>query len=104
MSIQHRDLHWGNILVSHEVSQSVSEEVSRSSSHLRKATATAKTMTSLLDPARSGVRATIIDFTLSRLKTSTDGKEGAKVVSYTFDDEEIFEGEGEWLLISFRQR
>jgi hypothetical protein len=43
----------------------------------------------LKDPSESGVKATIIDYTLSR---ATIGK---TLIAYPFDDESLFEGQGE---------
>ncbi|KAJ9476345.1 Serine/threonine-protein kinase Haspin-like protein [Pseudozyma hubeiensis] len=85
---EHRDLHWGNILV-----QSVAQDVP-TKSHSR------GDMSSwLLDPKVSGVKATIIDFTLSRactLPVATKHKaKKNEVLHYPFDDESLFDGSGD---------
>lgn len=85
---EHRDLHWGNILV-----QSVAQDVP-TKGHSR------GDMSSwLLDPKISGVKATIIDFTLSRACTlPVTTKHKAKkneVLHYPFDDESLFDGSGD---------
>lgn len=88
---EHRDLHWGNILV-----QSVSTS---------DAPATTSASEWLLDPHGSGVKATIIDFTLSRATTATSKarKSKAEVLFYPFDDETLFEGSGDTQFDVYRE-
>ncbi|KAJ1602267.1 hypothetical protein NDA14_003614 [Ustilago hordei] len=85
IEFEHRDLHWGNILVQAVTS---SEQASRRSSVLNL----------LLDPRISGVKATIIDFTLSRatIPPASKGRsKEAEVLHYPFDDESLFQGSGD---------
>ncbi len=88
---EHRDLHWGNILV-----QSVSTS---------DAPATTSASEWLLDPHGSGVKATIIDFTLSRATTATSKARTSKaeVLFYPFDDETLFEGSGDTQFDVYRE-
>ena len=100
---EHRDLHWGNILV-----QSVPVESSSAPSQPGRRSSSARSRTStqgegdkpswLLDPSLSGVKATIIDFTLSRASTAPAVKGRGKrteTLYYAFDDESLFEGSGD---------
>ncbi|CDS00530.1 uncharacterized protein SPSC_02079 [Sporisorium scitamineum] len=81
---EHRDLHWGNILV---------KSVEPLNAAVDKATSW------LTDPAVSGIKATIIDFTLSRACPSTitskSRTKNPQVLYYPFDDETLFEGSGD---------
>lgn len=87
---EHRDLHWGNILV-----QNISSELSpRATKDEHKAS----TPSWLLNPDVSGVKATIIDFTLSRatIPAPTKGRsKKGEVLHYPCDDETLFEGSGD---------
>lgn len=80
-AFEHRDLHWGNVLV---------RNVARSG--ISPASSSPLTWSSLLDAHHTGVEATIIDFTLSRLTESTDAKPRFYDLSV---DESLFEGDGE---------
>jgi len=91
--LQHRDLHWGQILVK------TSPVVSKSSkgTRLRGVAAAAGMMSGVgefgqltMDHPSHGVAATIIDLGLARM----DGSEGSSEVHWTPVDELIFEGEG----------
>lgn len=74
MQFEHRDLHWGNILVA-----PVLDELG----------------------AKKGVKATIIDFTLSRASL-IDEKGGKEVLAGGLEDEEIFQGEGDYQFECYR--
>ncbi|PWN25174.1 hypothetical protein BDZ90DRAFT_234376 [Jaminaea rosea] len=77
---EHRDLHWGNVLVRH----AARVQTASSSSGLL--------WESLIDPQASGIEATIIDFTLSRLAPSC----GKHVHFYDLSsDPSLFEGDAE---------
>uniref|UniRef100_V5E8T2 non-specific serine/threonine protein kinase n=2 Tax=Kalmanozyma brasiliensis (strain GHG001) TaxID=1365824 RepID=V5E8T2_KALBG len=81
---EHRDLHWGNILVQAVATTSQAHDDGGGLSWL-------------LDPSASGVKATIIDFTLSRARTSpvtAKRSKSVEVLHYPFDDESLFEGSG----------
>jgi hypothetical protein len=75
---EHRDLHWGNVVIA-----PVEEAAALSS--LKKG----QEADQLKDPKCSGVKVTIIDYTLSR--ATIDGK----VTANPFEDESLFEGQGE---------
>ncbi|KAG1755481.1 hypothetical protein EDB19DRAFT_1661648 [Suillus lakei] len=85
MAFEHRDLHWGQILVKNvPVRNSSSKKAGRK---LR------------MDDVRFGVKATVIDLGLSRMET-TDGQ-CSKTYWTPFDDE-IFEGEGDYQFDVYR--
>ena len=78
-AFEHRDLHWGNILLQRSQRQRVATSLEEQLESLS------------LDSAEGsppGIKATVIDFTLSRLEA--DGS----VVFDAFEDDELFEGEG----------
>ncbi|CBQ68238.1 conserved hypothetical protein [Sporisorium reilianum SRZ2] len=84
---EHRDLHWGNILVQAvEPSADAADDAARW----------------LTDPSVSGVKATIIDFTLSRACVKSRGKR-AEVLHYPFDDDSLFDGTGDAQFDVYRQ-
>lgn len=74
---QHRDLHLGNILV-HCVDRTAQSPSS-----------SAKRLEEVYAPSRVGVRATIIDYTLSRMDV------GSATLAYDFRDASLFEGQGD---------
>lgn len=78
MAFEHRDLHWGQILVKNVPVRTLSSKKAG-----RKL---------CMDDVRFGVKATVIDLGLSRMET-TDAQ-GSKTYWTPFD-EEIFEGEGD---------
>nr|CDI51743.1 serine threonine kinase [Melanopsichium pennsylvanicum 4] len=96
---EHRDLHWGNILVQTVTPESRDEQ--GAANFLRTHN------NWLLDPTISGVKATIIDFTLSRATpsaantTTITTKSRSRTSSNSvplycpFDDNSLFEGEGD---------
>ncbi|BGP45008.1 hypothetical protein JCM10450v2_000823 [Rhodotorula kratochvilovae] len=109
---EHRDLHWGNILLQPATVSPASSLPSRFSTlslaRTRESTpppagslpsSSIFSPLTLLDPAQSGVRATLIDFTLSRC--APDGGEG-RVLFDAFEDDELFEGEGEYQFEVYR--
>lgn len=115
---EHRDLHWGNVLVSFPATASVdaatnkkggraSKMITSPVSPLRRrarlsaskqvapsgstfAKPSAGLVERLLDTQKSGVRATIIDLSLSRAVCEEE-----EVLAYAFEDDSIFQGEGE---------
>lgn len=81
---EHRDLHWGNVLV-----QAVERD-------LPSPLGEQDTAEWLTDPSVTGVRATIIDFTLSRASLPTNRtKKAAEVLHYPFTDPSLFGGSGD---------
>jgi serine/threonine-protein kinase haspin len=85
-SEQHRDLHWGNILLRR--SDPLSNALSNLSLTPRKQTpSTSKD----LEASGSGIDVTLIDFTLSRARM-----EDGRVLFDPFADECFFEGEGKF--------
>ncbi|GAB1519554.1 hypothetical protein RhiTH_002622 [Rhizoctonia solani] len=82
---EHRDLHWGQILVQN-VAQKGKSKNSRAKSH-----------SSIMDsPEHSGVRVTLIDLGLSRMDTHTEQ------AWFTELEPEIFEGEGDYQFDVYR--
>ncbi len=83
--MQHRDLHWGQILVKNVTS---TEPPSSLLSRKRKTP---------MDHDVHGVKATVIDLGLSRMETGeADG------LHFTVPDEEVFEGEGDYQFDVYR--
>lgn len=80
VSFEHRDLHWGQILVRDAVTTKVSSK--------RQA----------MDDQIHGVQATVIDLGLARMS----GHDGATEPTWTPFDEEIFEGEGDYQFDIYR--
>ncbi|KAG1761367.1 hypothetical protein EDD22DRAFT_804676 [Suillus occidentalis] len=85
MAFEHRDLHWGQILVKNVPFHTLSSK--KAGGKLR------------MDDVRFGVKATVIDLGLSRMET-TDAQ-GSKTY-WTPLDEEIFEGEGDYQFDVYR--
>lgn len=81
---QHRDLHWGNVLV-RPTEKDVLAELANLTLTPRKPT---RKLTGALESSQSGVEVTLIDFTLSRANLEE------RVVFDPFVDECIFDGEG----------
>lgn len=80
---EHRDLHWGNVLVA-ETDASSDAGADHDEAAWKQ----------LIDAPSSGVKATIIDFTLSRLQGPNDGKRSGKTLFYDLSrDAEVFKGE-----------
>mgnify|MGYP002719021499 FL=1 len=93
---QHRDLHWGNLLLqptSHarraHPRLSDAELADETTSAIRSLNFVSSTVP--LSPALSGITATLIDFTLSRCTIDAEGE----AVFDPFEDGEIFEGTGD---------
>lgn len=91
-SIQHRDLHWGQVLID-TVSKQEDDPVHMS-----------------LDDLSHGVKATIIDFGLSRMEVKRSPKTKPSVaanvqdpegVQFTVFDETIFNGEGKFAKLPY---
>ncbi|TFY71992.1 hypothetical protein EVG20_g1023 [Dentipellis fragilis] len=82
VSFEHRDLHWGQILVK--------DIPSKPTSH--------KAGVTTMDHPSVGVKATIIDLGLARM----DGGSDTTAIHWTPFDEEIFEGEGDYQFDVYR--
>ncbi|PWN51992.1 hypothetical protein IE53DRAFT_378522 [Violaceomyces palustris] len=130
---EHRDLHWGNILVQTSTpklvvnSPKTPPDCDSDSSCRQKSKARSRRNTPeedsqggagqvpqdmetyseavqsswtewLLEPQICGSRATIIDFSLSRIS----GGKNSEVIAYNFEAEEIFEGEGDFQFDVYR--
>ena len=91
--LQHRDLHWGNVLVQTEEKQCKLSESNFA-------------VETLADPQAAGIRATIIDFTLSRVN-ALEGQEPAVSSDGVLYDkmagDELFEGHGDIQFDVYRQ-
>lgn len=81
---EHRDLHWGNVVI-----KDVEQE--------RHAKTSLLSFSWLTSPRRAGVQATIIDFTLSRARLQ------GRVTAHPFDDEAFFCGSGDIQFDVYRQ-
>lgn len=79
---EHRDLHWGNILIDRSEEDDALERLLENLSLESDAD-------TVLDKSWKGVKVTLIDYTLSR--ATVDDVMG-KVAFYGFDDENLFEG------------
>ncbi|KAL1739484.1 hypothetical protein HDZ31DRAFT_68883 [Schizophyllum fasciatum] len=90
VSFEHRDLHWGQVLVQSKATAHTTPLAPRSQ-NTRPFASTAKSM--MDDPAH-GIEATLIDLGLSRMDAG-DGKGGERV-HWTPFDSEVFDGEGEY--------
>lgn len=87
---QHRDLHWGNVVIDHV-------EVETEEYEAFPALIKGKEIEQLRDARQSNVKATIIDYTLSR---ATIGK---TLIAYGFQDETLFQGSGDMQFDIYRQ-
>ncbi|UZJ52288.1 hypothetical protein CBS101457_001608 [Exobasidium rhododendri] len=83
---EHRDLHWGNVVIAQV---DVKSDDDRGSTGL--------SCEESNDPNESGVKATIIDYTLSRAKI------GDTLIANSFDDDSLFEGQGDMQFDVYRQ-
>ncbi|SCV68901.1 BQ2448_1022 [Microbotryum intermedium] len=86
VEFEHRDLHWGNLLVK-PLQNATSPCLALDFGAL---SLTSDSISAPLDARQTGLQVTLIDFTLSRAKSS-DGF----VIFDAFDDEEVFEGQGD---------
>ncbi|EEB05656.1 haspin protein kinase [Schizosaccharomyces japonicus yFS275] len=91
---EHRDLHWGNILVRRK--QASTQQVIDLLGRVSLSNALDKT-NSASTAAEGDIQITIIDYTLSRLRC-TDGR----ILYYDFDDPEIFTAEGDYQFDIYR--
>ena len=95
LQFEHRDLHWGNILVERQTNQ---EQLD---SHT-----TEEDLPACLSSGHPAVSATIIDFTLSRAdvskSTSSSETDVLQTLSGGFDDEWMFTGEGDYQYECYR--
>ncbi|KXN86127.1 hypothetical protein AN958_10494 [Leucoagaricus sp. SymC.cos] len=103
VSFEHRDLHWGQVLVK-DLKQSDKPPPLRSLTHTlnqsRNRTLSVRTERMFMDDLDHGVQATIIDLGLSRMDAG-DGSEGENV-HWTSLDEEVFMGEGDYQFDVYR--
>ncbi|GAA6022924.1 hypothetical protein JCM10207_006866 [Rhodosporidiobolus poonsookiae] len=123
---EHRDLHWGNILLSplspssaapaltpqlHSRFSSLSLSRTRTPPRHRPSTfgvglsgvTGGASLERALQPEEAGVRATLIDFTLSSVEIGAGGGKGkGKVLFDAFEDECVFKGEGDYQFDIYR--
>ncbi|GJN91813.1 hypothetical protein Rhopal_004836-T1 [Rhodotorula paludigena] len=103
---EHRDLHWGNILLAPTAASTSPLESRLSTLSLSGSPSSAVSLDSLSDPAASGIRATLIDFTLSRCTVAAtsigSSRARERVLFDPFEDEELFEGEGDYQFDVYR--
>ncbi|KAI0005147.1 hypothetical protein BJV74DRAFT_762806, partial [Russula compacta] len=90
VSFEHRDLHWGQILVKN-IPPSISS---------RRSTATTDVWLPM-DHLSHGIKATVIDLGLARMDARTND-DGSTETHWTPFDEEIFEGEGDYQFDIYR--
>lgn len=91
ISKQHRDLHWGQILIKNIPSR----KSKLNAVNMNSGTKSRSVKRVAMDDLDHGVQVTIIDLGLSRMDAG-DGSDGQRVQWTPFDDE-IFMGEGTWL-------
>lgn len=87
---QHRDLHWGNVVINHT-------NLDAKESEICPTLIKGKEVEQLRDASQSNAKATIIDYTLSR---ATIGK---TLIAYNFQDETLFQGHGDMQFDIYRQ-
>ncbi|KAJ3544689.1 hypothetical protein NMY22_g2690 [Coprinellus aureogranulatus] len=96
VSFEHRDLHWGQVLIKNLASR-------KSKLNVINVNSAAKSLGKnrmVMDDLEHGVQATIIDLGLSRMDAG-DGADGRRV-QWTPLDEEIFTGEGDYQFDVYR--
>jgi serine/threonine-protein kinase haspin len=79
---EHRDLHWGNVLVRQEDSEFIAYPLNNGTTRLVES---------------HGIKVTIIDYTFSRLRTQ------GKIVYRPYDDPEYFQGTGDYQFDIYRK-
>ncbi|KAF9443328.1 hypothetical protein P691DRAFT_713447 [Macrolepiota fuliginosa MF-IS2] len=99
VSFEHRDLHWGQVLVK-DLQSSTKSAPLRSLSHTLNQSQVGPTARIHMDDPAHGVQATIIDLGLSRMDAG-DGGSGDRV-HWTAFDEEVFMGEGDYQFDIYR--
>ncbi|CAA7260064.1 unnamed protein product [Cyclocybe aegerita] len=95
VSFEHRDLHWGQILVKTVATQGSALKSLNTNQKLK-----SKSHRVFMDDLSHGVQTTIIDLGLSRMDAG-DGSDGARV-HWTPFDEEVFMGEGDYQFDVYR--
>ncbi|KAI8055673.1 hypothetical protein BDF22DRAFT_671460 [Syncephalis plumigaleata] len=94
LRFEHRDLHWGNILIAPITTTTTTNDDAADTSIIL-----SNVMPDMADVRFShhGIRCIIIDYTLSRLEMGNE-------LFYTeFDDEKVFEGEGDYQYEVYRR-
>ena len=89
LELEHRDLHRGNILVRRTQPRRATRSVSGSAASVPSPATPVDALARRYAPAATQIEATIIDYSLSRMRL--DGC----VVAYDFRDEELFAGRGD---------
>lgn len=103
-AFEHRDLHWGNITIARLPPDAITLALARSHDIPPAQALAALSIASpvewpvRLNGYRTGVRATVIDYTLSR-SIDSDGQ----TLFHPFDDEELFTGQGDMQFDLYRQ-
>ncbi|KAF8165554.1 hypothetical protein B0H34DRAFT_689542 [Crassisporium funariophilum] len=95
VSFEHRDLHWGQILVRNLPTQANALRSLNTNSRAK-----GKTQRVFMDDPSHGVQGTLIDLGLSRMDGG-DGADGERV-HWTPFDEEVFMGEGDYQFDVYR--
>ncbi|GAA99126.1 uncharacterized protein L969DRAFT_94304 [Mixia osmundae IAM 14324] len=98
-SFEHRDLHWGNVLISREPPEKTADQdFVASFGRMRVASSSKQSWPTCLDNTETGITATIIDYTLSRAT-----RKSGDFLSGGFEDESVFEGQGDLQFDIYRQ-